>query len=60
MTKDRRPRFRRVARPPAESGEKKRLLFTEKELKAVLLEEYDWQGPMVRDLFRRLEKRREG
>ena len=37
---------------------KKLLTFSEKELKAVLLEEYDWQGPMVKDLLKRLEKRR--
>ncbi len=58
MTNARRPRSRRALRP-ASSGSKKALLtFSEKELKTVLLEEYDWQGPMVRDLLNRLEKRR--
>jgi hypothetical protein len=40
-------------------GKKTLLTFSEKELKAVLLEEYDWQGPMVRDLLRRLQQRKE-
>ena len=47
-------RVKRGAPPP----KRKPLMFSEKELKEVLLEEYDWQGPMVRDLLRRLEKRR--
>ncbi len=56
MTNARRPRALRSA----PSGSKKALLtFSEKELKAVLLEEYDWQGPMVRDLLNRLQRRKE-
>ena len=39
---------------------KKLLTFTEKELKEVLLEEYEWQRAQVQDLLKRLEKRREG
>ena len=58
MTNARRPRSRRALRPTAGGSKKALLTFNEKELKAVLLEEYDWQGPMVRDLLRRLEKRK--
>ena len=45
--------------PPASSGKKTLLTFNEKELKEVLLEEYDWQRAMVRDLLNRLKKRKE-
>ncbi|KKK99440.1 hypothetical protein LCGC14_2632700 [marine sediment metagenome] len=56
MTNTRRPRSRR----PAPSNVKKKVLtFSEKDLKAVLLEEYDWQPAMVRDLLNRLKRRKE-
>ena len=50
----------RRARPvaPTSSDKKTLLTFDEKELRAVLLEEYEWQRPMVRDLLKRLEKRK--
>ena len=44
---------------PTGGGKKTPLTFSEKELKAVLLEEYDWQRAMVRDLLNRLKKRKE-
>ncbi|KKM99968.1 hypothetical protein LCGC14_1142620 [marine sediment metagenome] len=40
-------------------AEKKVLTFSEKDLKAVLLEEYDWQPAMVRDLLNRLKRRKD-
>ena len=46
--------------PPQPPKKKKPLTFTEKELKEVLLEEYEWQRAQVQDLLKRLEKRREG
>ena len=44
---------------PASSDKKTLLTFDEKELRAVLLEEYEWQRPMVRDLLNRLKRRKE-
>ena len=54
----RRSRTRRSVSAPVRGSKKTLLTFNEKELKAVLLEEYDWQGPMVRDLLKRLQQRR--
>lgn len=54
-----RARVAKTRSAPA-SAKKKPLTFTEKELKAVLLEEYEWQRAQVQDLLKRLEKRREG
>ncbi len=56
------PRSRRSRASPAappRGSKKKVLTFSEKELRAVLLEEFEWQGPMVRDLLKRLERRKE-
>ena len=42
------------------SGDKKKVLtFNEKELKVVLQEEFEWQPAMVRDLLKRLQRRKE-
>lgn len=46
----------RAVAPPRD--EAPLLLFSEKELKAVLLEEFHWQGPMVKDLVQRLRRRK--
>ena len=49
----------KMSKIPSRPTKKKPLTFTEKELKEVLLEEYEWQRAQVQDLLKRLEKRRE-
>ncbi len=50
----------RGSQPAASASDKAPLLtFSEKELRAVLLEEFDGQGPMVRDLVKRLRRRKD-
>ncbi len=58
-SRSRRPSAAPASVAPASSGKKAPLTFNEKELKAVLLEEYDWQRAMVRDLLKRLQLRKE-
>ena len=43
---------------PCPRDEAPLLTFSEKELKAVLLEEFDWQRAMVKDLVQRLKRRK--
>ncbi len=58
-SRSRRPSATPASAAPAGGGKKAPLTFSEKELKAVLLEEYDWQRAMVRDLLNRLKRRKE-
>lgn len=52
-----RPSSRRALRPNPRGSKKALLTFDEKDLREVLVEEYEWQWPMVRDLLRRLTER---
>ena len=54
-----RPRSSRSADAARGGSKKKVLTFSGKELKAVLEEEFEWQPAMVRDLLKRLQRRKE-
>jgi len=58
-----RPAARRVrgsrSAPARPRDEAAALTFSEKELRAVLTEEFEWQWPQVKDFVRRLRRRKE-
>ena len=47
-----------VSTPAARRDEEALLTFSEAELREVLLEEFEWQRAMVKDLVQRMKRRR--